>query len=438
MKLLPRSLFGRNLLLLVLLIVASQVVSAVIIRQMLVKPRIEQLAVLAAHHLEAIQATLEALPAPHRERFLERLNRSSGLHVERAGEPVSDFAQPPLPAQRLFLRRLGELLPDDRADVEWRTEPENTLWVRLYVGDASYWVTAAAGPLDLSLPRTWLWVSLAGTLLAILGAYLIQRHLDRPIRDLVAAAGRIGDGDRPASLAETGPREIAGLAHSFNRMSERLRAADDERVLMLAGVSHDLRSPLSKLRLGLEIAGDAIEPEIRASMERNIAAMDAVIGQFLDFARPEAEEPPQPTDLNALLTEAALGQPEAPDIALHLTPLPPLALRPRAMARLAANLIDNARHHGRPPLAIRSGSEPGRAWFSVADHGPGIPPQDLERIRKPFARGDAARGGKPGAGLGLAIADRIASLHGGCLLIASKPGEGLEVRVELPVDEGQG
>jgi len=437
MTLVPRTLFGRNLLLLVVLIIASQLVSAVIVRQLIVKPRIDQLATFSASNLEAIRTALENLSAAERGRFIERMNENGGLHIELARDTVSGFAQPVMPAQRLFLRRLMELLPDDRTDVEWKTEPENTLWVRLYVGDESYWVTAAAGPIDLALPRTWVWVTLASTLLAVLGAYLIQRRLERPIRELVAAAGQIGGGGRPQALAETGPREIAGLAHGFNRMSERLQAADAERTLMLAGVSHDLRSPLSKLRLALEISAARIEPEIRAGMERNIEVMDGIVGQFLDFARPEGEEAPVAGDLNELLVATVRDHAGGMACEFALAPVPALPLRQRAMARLIGNLVDNAGRHGKPPLEIRSGCDAGAAWFLVRDHGPGIAGSEFDRIRKPFARGDDARSGRPGAGLGLAIADRIVALHGGVMTLATPAGGGLEVRVELPLETGR-
>jgi two-component system osmolarity sensor histidine kinase EnvZ len=432
MTLLPRTLFGRNLLLLVGLIVASQLVSAVLVRTLIVRPRIEQLAAYSASNLEAIRAALENLPLLERERYIARLNSNRGLHVEPATGPVSGFAKPDSPVQRIFLERLSDLLPDDRADVEWKTEPKHTLWVRLYVGKDSYWVTAATGPLDLGIPRVWFWVTLASTLLAAIGAYLIQRHLDRPFQRLVEATGRIGGGSEPISLPETGPREIAALAHSFNRMSERLAAADAERAIMLAGVSHDLRSPLSKLRLAAEISADRIEPEIHAGMERNIESMDAIIGQFLDFARTESAEPTTVCDLNALLTEACEGQNSERPFELDLAPLPLLPLRRRAMTRLIDNLLENARRYGRPPIAVRSGHDESGVWFVVSDRGPGIAEDDLERVRRPFVRGDAARSGNPGAGLGLAIADRIVRLHGGRMHLASRPGEGLSVRIELP------
>jgi two-component system osmolarity sensor histidine kinase EnvZ len=432
---LPRTLFGRNLFLLVGLIVASQLVSAVLVRQLIVKPRLAQLAAYSASNLEAIGAALESLPAPERERYIARLNKGHGLHIEPAREPVVGFAQPDSPVQRLFLRKLAELLPEDRADVEWKTAPQHTLWVRLYAGKESYWVTAAAGPLDLGIPRVWFWVALASTLLGALGAYLIQRHLDRPFRRLVEATGRIGDGSQPVAIPETGPREIAALARSFNAMSARLAAADTERTIMLAGVSHDLRSPLSKLRLRVEIAAERIEPELLAGMERNIETMDAIIGQFLDFARTESAEPVVDCDLGELLVAAtADGE---PPFELDLAPLPPLPLRRQAMIRLIDNLVGNARRYGQAPFVMRSGQDGNTVWFSVADHGPGIAPDELERLRRPFARGDAARSSSPGAGLGLAIAERIVRMHSGRMVLASRPGEGFEVRIELPLAPGR-
>jgi len=433
MTLLPRTLFGRNMLLLVGLIVVSQLVSAVLVRVLIVRPRIDQLAAYSASNLEAIQAALESLPPAERDHYIARLNSNRGLHVEPANEPVSGFAKPDSPVQRIFLERLAELLPDDRADVEWKTEPKHTLWVRLFVGKDSYWVTAPAGPLDLGIPRVWFWVTLASTLLGALGAYLIQRHLDRPFRRLVEATGQVGDGSEAVIIPETGPREIAALAHSFNRMSERLAATDAERAIMLAGVSHDLRSPLSKLRLAAEISADRIEPDIHAGMERNIETMDAIIGQFLDFARGESAEVATDCSLNELLEDAGRRHADKAPFEFALTPLPPLSMRRQAMTRLIDNLLENACKHGSPPFSIHSGTTGSRVWFTISDHGPGIPAADLERVRKPFARGDTARGGIPGAGLGLAIAEHIARTHGGEMNLVSKPGQGLEVRVELPL-----
>lgn len=436
MRLVPRSLFGRNLLLLVALILGGQLASAIVVLQVVVKPRVEQIAALSAKHLESIRAVLEGLPPAAREPFIARINQGGSLHIQPADGPVGGFSEPRRPAHRLYLRYLSERLADERSEVAWKAEPRNTLWVRIHAGGESYWVTITAGTIDLGLPRAWIWVTVLNTLLAVIGAYALSRRIDRPIRDLVAAAVQIGEGSHPPSLPEDGPREIAGLAHGFNRMSERLRTADAERAIMLAGVSHDLRSPLSKLRLGLEIVGEHVEPEIRAGMERNIEAMDGIIGQFLDFARPDAEEPPVLTDLNGILSEAAQAAPGQAVFDLDLAPVPPLPLRRRAMVRLIDNLTENARRYGSPPLAIRSGTRGRTVWFTVVDHGPGIPAADLERIRKPFARGDAARSGSPGAGLGLAIAERIAALHGGSLHLAAPAGGGLEVRVELPLPPG--
>lgn len=437
MNLIPRTLFGRNLVLLISLIVVGQVASVLIMRQMVVKPRVQQLAGMFANSLLSIRSALESLPPAARERFIERMNSNDGLHIERADDkPAAGSSDPIAPAYRLFLRYLAERLPADHKDIVWKTVPENTLRVRLNVGEESYWVTAAAGPINLAVPRTWVWVMLLSTFLAIVGAYAIQRRLNRPIRDLVAAAAKIADGSRAVVLSENAPREISELARGFNDMSARLQAADAERTIMLAGVSHDLRSPLSKLRLALEIAGDRIEPDIRVSVERNIAVMDAVIGQFLDFARLDTEETPVLTDLNALLAEVSeRGADEAP-FDLDLAPIPPLPLLRRAATRMIDNLIENARRYGLPPLRIQSGMEGTTAWFIVRDHGPGISASEFDRVRKPFARGESARSGTAGAGLGLAIADRVVALHGGNMQLASPSGGGFEVRVELPLLKG--
>lgn len=429
MTLAPRSLFGRNLLLIGALIAVSLLASGLVLRQLVVKPRVAQMALFTATNLEAVRAALVALPPPQRADFVAQLNRSGRIRVERASEPTSGFAVPANRLQRLFVEQLSELLPDGETDVEWKSEPEQTLWIRLRLGEESYWVTAPAGRFDVKFPRAWGWLFVLIGLLAVLGAYLIQRHLNRPFRDLIDATSKVGEDEALPRLTETGPIETATLAHSFNRMAERLERADAERTVMLAGVSHDLRSPLSKLRLALEITGPSIEPQLKAGMERNIEAMDGVIGQFLDFARIGTSEALVSADLAQVVREAVQDlMQEAGAITLELQPAV-MPMRLQAMRRLLANLIENAMRYGSPPILVGCGKRGTDIWLSVEDHGAGVAEADLERLKQPFSRGDAARSGKAGAGLGLAIVDRVARLHGGRLSLSNREGGGLRARV---------
>ena len=276
--------------------------------------------------------------------------------------------------------------------------------------------------------------TLASMVLALAGAWWLQRHLNQPLQRVVLAAQRLARGQPPAPLREDGPTEIATVARSFNHMAHSLAQADQERALMLAGVSHDLRTPLTKLRLGVEIAGPQMEPELVTRMVRSMDEMDAILGQFLHFARMQEAEPPQAAALDDLAQAIAQAQADhGRSVALELGAPPPTPVQAQALRRAVDNLVENAWRHGAAPVVLRTGSEGHAVWIEVQDHGPGLPATELERVRQPFARGEAARSGRPGAGLGLAIADRVARAHGGRLELHSAPGQGLRARLALPV-----
>ena len=278
-------------------------------------------------------------------------------------------------------------------------------------------------------------------LLALLGAWWLQRHIHRPLAQVVAAARQLAQGQTPAPLPEDGPEEIATVGRSFNHMAHSLAAAEQERALMLAGVSHDLRTPLTKLRLGVEIAGAQVDAPLAASMARSIDEMDGIVGQFLQFARVGSNageaEAPTTASLNDLAQAVAEAQADhGRTVRLALGTLPDVPVRPQALRRALDNLVENAWRHGTPPVLLRTGADADGVWLEVQDQGPGIAPAELDRIRQPFARGDgAARSGAPGAGLGLAIVERVARSHGGRLELHSAAGAGLRARLVLPRGE---
>jgi two-component system osmolarity sensor histidine kinase EnvZ len=272
--------------------------------------------------------------------------------------------------------------------------------------------------------------------IALTGAFLIQRRLNRPLAELARAAEQLGKGEAPLLLPETGPTEIAAVARSFNRMSANLRRAERERVIVLAGVSHDLRTPLTKLRLAAAMLDDGTNRDLHASMTRNIEGIDATIGQFLAFARAGEGETLEVGDLGALIGEVSAGfAAEGNAIKEEIGTLPPLRFRAVAMRRLLSNLLENAVRHAGEGIVVQAATEDGRIRVSVLDRGPGIPPTLLEEVKQPFSRLDRDAA-KPGTGLGLAIVDRIARLHGGELMLLARDGGGLEARVILPLAAG--
>ncbi|MEO7887031.1 MAG: ATP-binding protein [Polaromonas sp.] len=436
MKLFPRSLFGRNVLLIVVLIVAGQLASALLVRQLIIKPRLAQLSVAVARNVSSIRAGLAAMPPAQREAFVAQFNR-------RAMQGVADGDESDGRGERLLLSRLerrfvneasrGIALEGEGSEIIWRREAGGSLAVRLRLDGADHWVNLPGVLPAREFTGAWVVTSLASALLALLGALLIHRYLNLPLRRVVASAHTLAGGGSPQPLPEDGPTEIADLSRSFNQMVRSLAQADDERTLMLAGVSHDLRTPLTKLRLGIEILRDKTDDELMARMTRGVEEMDAIINQFLDFARTAESEALAPVALDVLAAEvAAASAGHGMPVALQAGNPPPVPLRPRAMRRVLTNLVENAWRHGQPPVTIATGAQGDAVWVAVTDCGAGIAAGQAEALKQPFRRAESTRTGPPGAGLGLAIVDRIVRAHGGTLELLPATGGGLCARITLP------
>lgn len=435
----PRSLLGRNLLLIAALVVASQLCAVVLVRQMVLQPRVAQVADGVARNVAALRAGLDVLPPGQRTAFVEAFNRQA-TEVERdADEPLSLHRRALLsPLERRFVqavaRRLDQAEAGGTGQARWRRDGAGLLALRVAHGGTDYWLTLPSVFPTREFTGAWLMATVAGGLLALLGAWWLQRHLNRPLARVVSAAQQLSSGRQPEPLPEDGPQEIATVARSFNQMARSLADADRERALMLAGVSHDLRTPLTKLRLGVEIAQAHVDAPLAASMARSIEEMDAIVGQFLDFARLGDGEAAIPASLDELARAVAEAQADhGRTVALELGAVPAVPVHAQALRRALDNLVENAWRHGAAPVLLRTGADAAHAWIEVADHGAGAAVDELERLRQPFARGGGvARSGVPGAGLGLAIAERVALAHGGRLELHSTPGAGLRARLVLP------
>ena len=296
--------------------------------------------------------------------------------------------------------------------------------------DEEYWLALPRERAARAIARHWLLWGLLALGLALAVAWLIASRLSRPLRALARSADAVGRGQRPEPLPETGAEEMRLLAAAFNAMAGDLARHDRERSEVLAGISHDLRTPLTRLRLEAEMS--IADDNARAAVVADIGQMEGIIGQFMDYARTDDGEAATVTDLGALLEGVAahqhrIGRP----LALDLAPLPQLAVRPRALARAVANLVDNAARYGAGEICLSARQAGPEIRIEVADRGPGIPPAEVERLKRPFTRLDAARTDATGTGLGLAIVDRVARLHGGRLELLENPGGGLLARLVL-------
>ncbi|MBL8503908.1 MAG: HAMP domain-containing protein [Rhodocyclaceae bacterium] len=433
MNFVPQSLLWRTFLLIAALMIVAVLAWAAIFARAEREPRAHQLAQMVVSVVNLTRSALVSAQPEKRRALLLELSDREGIRVYPAEE---DDRLEPLPPRAALLQLVaGEVRRQLGADtrIALAREGESGFWVSFRLdGDDEYWVMLPRERVERGYPLQWLGWGVAVLLLALAGAYLVMFRVTRPLKALAAAARDIGRGRRPAPLAEAGPDEVRSVSHAFNQMSADLARLDEDRALILAGISHDLRTPLTRLRLAAEMSAD---DGLRKDIGADIDEMDKIIGQFLDFARDSEGEAPEPTDLNAVVGHIAVPlQRRGADIALRLTDMPPVLLRPLALLRLAANLINNALRYGGAagPVEVATRRADDQVVLEVLDRGPGIPPEEAERLKQPFTRLEAARSGAGGAGLGLAIVDRVARSHGGRLELLAREDGGLIARVSLP------
>ena len=273
---------------------------------------------------------------------------------------------------------------------------------------------------------------LTGYFLAIaVLALLAMRWAVQPLRRLAKAADALGRDLGGPPLPETGPREVRQAAHAFNTMQSRLASYLEDRLRILAAVSHDLKTPITRLKLRAEMLPDEGQKE---KFLRDLEDMEHMIGATLDFLRGEArKEAGVRLDINALLSTlrddmAALGE----HVEISGEASQPLVARPQALKRCLANLLENAvRYGGNARVGVLD--DPHELTLHIDDDGPGIPEEKLEQMFEPFRRGEDSRNrATGGVGLGLAIARNLARAHGGEVTLANRAEGGLRVTVSLP------
>ena len=429
MRVWPRSLLWRTFLLLAVLVILTTVAWFEIFSAYESGPRSRQLAQNMVSVVNLTRAALVSAQPEKRRELLRELAQREAIQVypSEPGETIAPL--PDRPLLRLVTEHVRqELGPDTRFALS--RDGLRGFWVSFRIEDDEYWVRVPRERLERPIAVQWLgWGSLA-LALSLLAAYAIVTRINRPLKALTAAASQIGKGKRPEPLSEVGPDEIRTLSRAFNQMSNDLARLDEDRALILAGVSHDLRTPLARLRLGVEMSG--ADDQMRQGMNADIEEMDRIIEQFLDFARADGGEAMQSTQLSALAADVAdryvrIGH----RIELDCQPTAAIPLRPKAIHRAIANLIDNALRHGGGEISLITRSESGNSILEVQDRGPGIPANETERLKQPFTRLERSRSGHSGSGLGLAIVDRIVRDHGGRFELLARSGGGLVARIVL-------
>jgi two-component system, OmpR family, osmolarity sensor histidine kinase EnvZ len=430
LKLWPRSLFGRLALLLLLVILISQATAIFLFRQdraALLERQFDDTKIVQLKSLRAALATADPKSTSATLTHFGQAYQARIVPQEEA-PPFRGLPQGPR-FEELQSRLQAELGPETELRIQPRLQ---LLWIKLQAGDRAYWAGFPLPRPGEDAPSRALEWSLIALAVLLVSAYAFAHFLARPLRQLNDAVARVGEGKSPPPLPESGPSEIVNLNRGFNLMLTNLKQAEEDRALLLAGVSHDLRTPLARLRLGIEV-GMRDETE-REGMVSDIEEMDRIIGQFLDFARGDREVATELRELNAIIAPLVERFRRAGRVIDFVAgDLPPLPLRATAMARLVGNLLDNALRYGREPVEITTRCVGPLIVLDIADRGPGIPADQVERLKRPFIRGDSARTDATGAGLGLAIVERIARMHGGTFDLQARDGGGTLARVTLPI-----
>lgn len=398
------------------------------------RPRAQMLAGMFAAQLASISAATSQLPRGSRDGYLARLEGLSGGNIVVDDPTAWTLVEPDASLARHFLHEVRLRLPGLR--VAFSDAPSLQLWAEIVVdGNRRRWLRIPLSRFATTPPGILLAGGVALILLTIGGTSYLVAQSRRKLRWLGAAIDQIGADPFPvaAPLAPVAQddTDLAALRLRFNEMSARLADAHADRALMLAGVSHDMRTLLTKLRLCLvfDPATSALTVPIRY-----IEQMDRIIGQFVEFARPVDEEPASLLDLNAVVDDVAADiAPAAGQLALALGVVPVCLLRPLAVRRMAMNLLENAVRHGGGAIEVSTAQEGAMLVLRVRDRGPGVSAHELENLGRPFFRTAAARGRSPGSGLGLAISRRMAEAQGGSLLLARRDGGGFQAEIRLPL-----
>ncbi len=312
------------------------------------------------------------------------------------------------------------------------------LWIGFTIDGDPYWLLTDPSRVRLVTGATWLiWIG-TGAVLSLMGAAFIARLINRPLKRLSFAAGRVREGDFTASqLSEAvATAEIREVNIGFNRMAQRLSKIEQDRALMLAGISHDLRTPLARLRLEMEMS--VADETAREHMSADIDQVTAIIDKFLDYARPD-ELKPEPISLNQVVDAAVYALGSDPNT-IVITSIPENTFvygDGVELQRVFSNLLENAHRYGRDPITgvtrvdIAALAKDDNVLIKLRDHGQGVPQESLAQLTQPFFRADASRTSAKGTGLGLAIVDRAIARMGGRFALTNSSTGGLAAHIKL-------
>lgn len=431
-KIKPRSAAMRTTVLVVFIVFFSLFMSLWFFWKTLYLPEIQQHARYLAVELEIINNP--ALRIYHDE---TELDVDKWLQQRIGIEYITDPAEYPSPRDKviaeLFTNRIEAELAKELnlsdVTVYFQFKPSPRIWIQTPEMNGN-WVREPLNTYANYSPElilTWL---LGVPFISAIIILTLVRQLNRPLRRLQNAANSYSKtGTAPYLETNHGPQEIRQVNQAFNHMIYTLEQTERDRQIMLAGISHDLRTPLTRIRLSAEMMPD--EDFLKEGLIYDVEDMDAILSQFISYMRDGSDEELQDTNINILLQELMI-QFKPLDIRFIPQDVPIIPARSLSLKRLIGNLINNAKRYGAEPIELSAFVSNNHIQISVLDHGDGIPEDQIEELMQPFVRGDAARTVQ-GSGLGLAIVKRIVDIHQGELLIRNRPEGGLEAIILLPL-----
>jgi two-component system osmolarity sensor histidine kinase EnvZ len=431
---LPRfklSLFWRTFVLLAMLIVFSSLAWLQLFRTQEYEPRILRNAHQIATVVNLTRTALAHTDAIARVSLLKTLADEEDVSIQtrEPDDSVTPFGETTMEKNLVqeMVKRLGE-----GTVIASRVNDQSGLWVGFAIENDSYWLQMDPERLRPLGGTAWLtWLSVT-TLLSLAGAAIMAGLINRPLKRLSYAASQVREGHFNTSTLDenAATSEIREVNIGFNRMAERLAKIEAERALMLAGISHDLRTPLARLRLETELS--VADAETRDLMAGDIAQLDEIIDKFLDYARPE------PTNLGPVLLSGVISRCIAPwrhnprfEISVDVAEDLQVKAETVELGRVLSNLLENARRYGQSPsdgitrVEIVARVHDGWVLLRVRDQGPGVSEETLKNLTQPFYRGDTARTSATGSGLGLAIVERSVQRMGGTFSVFNNSSGGL-------------
>ncbi|GGI53064.1 two-component sensor histidine kinase [Oxalicibacterium solurbis] len=429
-------LFWRTFFLLAFFIAASMAAWVASYRIVEQTPRANQIAAQVVSIVTITRAALTHSAPDLRRELLFDLSSNEGLRVYPLES--TDRVKPPA-ASRMMETIEGNVRAALGEDTRFARTVNDVagFWVSFMIADDEYWLMLDRERVEGSSGVQWLGWGAVTLLLSLLGALMISGLINQPLARLTAAARAVANGQRPAPLPERGPTEVREANLSFNHMVDDLERVESDRAVVLAGISHDLRTPLARMQLELEMA--KLPEAAHQGMQSDLEQMDAIIGQFLDYARPTDSTQFVQVDLSSLMQQTAQEISRLQNVHVHveIDDHASIMANPVDITRIVNNLVENARRYGRKKgdervdidLSCRLDGD--RVLLEIADHGDGVPEEEIDRLLRPFTRMDQARGQANGAGLGLAIVDRIVRRHGGKLQLSNRKGGGLLIRISF-------